>query len=365
MLTNRKANKPTIAVAMSGGVDSSLAAALLVQQGFRVVGLTMRLFCHEEADRDRSCCSLDSIESARQAADRLGIPHYVVDCRRVFRGKVIDYFVSEYRNGRTPNPCVECNRHLKFGFLLDKARSLGCECLATGHYARIVVRKGRPALARGADESKDQSYFLWPLTRARLKHVLFPLGGMTKRQVRDQASRLGLAAASRPESQEICFINGPYADFLRGRFAPVPGDVVDPEGRVLGRHKGIVHYTVGQREGLGIAIGRPQYVLGIDAGKNRITVGDGPLLRSAGCLVGEVNWILPRPRRAARCLVRLRHRHPGAPASVKALSGYRAEIIFDQPQRAVTPGQSAVLYRGGLVLGGGVIGPPRKNPVAS
>ncbi len=352
-------------MAMSGGVDSSLAAALLVGKGHQVVGLTMRLFCHKEAGHERSCCSLDSIESARQAADRLGIPHYVIDCRRVFRKTVIDRFVEEYRNGRTPNPCVECNRHVKFGFLLDKARSLGCESLATGHYARIVRQQGRPVLARGADERKDQSYFLWALTSKQLGRVIFPLGGMTKSRVREKAKELGLVAAGRPESQEICFISGSYSEFLQERFLQVPGDIVDIEGKVLGRHRGIACYTIGQREGLGIALGRPQYVLKTDPVKNLVTVGDDILLRSAGCLVEDVNWIVKQPQRAVRCTVRIRHRHPGAGAVVKMLSGNRAEAVFDEPQRAVTPGQSAVFYRGDLVLGGGVIAATQKNHPAS
>jgi tRNA-specific 2-thiouridylase len=325
----------------------------------------MRLFCHEEADRDRSCCSLDSVDSARQTADRLGIPHHVIDCRRVFREHVIDRFVDEYRNGRTPNPCVECNRHLKFGFLLDKARSLGCEHLATGHYAKILTRGGRPILARGADEAKDQSYFLWPLTRRQLERALFPLGGMTKSRVREKAKELGLAAAHRPESQEICFVGKSYAEFLKGRFGQVPGDIVDARGKTLGRHRGIANYTIGQREGLGIALGRSIYVIEIDPGGNRLVVGDDHQLKAAGCLVGGANWIVPRPKKAVRCLVRIRHRHAPAPASVKPLPQNRAEVAFDSPQRAVTPGQSAVFYRGGVVLGGGVIAATQKNLPAS
>ncbi len=340
---------------MSGGVDSSLAAALLAEKGHRVIGLTMKLFCHQQQDRDRSCCSLDSIDSARQAADLLGIPHYVIDCRRVFQEKVVDYFVSEYRKGRTPNPCVECNRHVKFGALLEKALSLGCSKLATGHYARVVRRSGRPVLARGADEHKDQSYFLWPLNQRQLEHALFPLGGMTKMQVRDKAKTLGLAAAHRPESQEICFLSGPYPEFLKNRFRQIPGDIVDTEGRVLGRHRGIAHYTIGQRQGLGIALGRPAYVLKIDAEQNRVVVGENRQLFVDGCLVQGVNWILPPPLRAARFEVRIRYRHPGAAATVRLLSKNSMEIRFHEPQRAVTPGQSAVLYRGRLVAGGGII----------
>lgn len=360
-----RTRNPTVAVAMSGGVDSSLAAALLVKKGFRVIGMTLRLFDREKAGGGGSCGSDDTIGSARQAAERLGIPHYVVDCRRVFQEKVVDHFVSEYRKGRTPNPCVECNRHVKFGALLERARALGCSRLATGHYARIVRRNGRPALARGIDGAKDQSYFLWALNRQQLESAVFPLGRTAKSMAREKAKALGLAAADRPESQEICFVNGRYAEFLKGRFPQVEGDIVDAGGRVLGRHRGISNYTIGQREGLGLALGRPAYVLEIDPGSNRIVIGEDRLLRTDVCLVEGVNWILPGPIRPVRCLVRIRHRHAAAPATVKRLSKDSAEISFDEPQRAVTPGQSAVFYRGDLVLGGGVIDAMQKNPPAS
>jgi tRNA-specific 2-thiouridylase len=350
---------------MSGGVDSSLAAALLVGKGHEVVGLTMRLFCHEEAGHERSCCSMDSIESARQTAAKLGIPHHVVDLRRDFRDRVIDNFIGEYRAGRTPNPCVECNRHVKFGALLERARALGCGRLATGHYVRIVTRNGVRMLAQGVDERKDQSYFLWALGRRQLERAVFPLGGMAKAEVRRRARELGLAAAERPESQEICFSEGSYADYLERRFPAEPGDIVDREGRVLGRHRGIARYTVGQREGLGLALGRPLYVLEIDPAANRITVGEDRELLAGACLVEGVNWVPERPRGEVRCLVRIRHRHPGAAARIKLLSKNRAEVRFDGPQRAVTPGQSAVFYRGGVVLGGGVIGAQQKNRPAS
>lgn len=351
-----KGSRTTVAVAMSGGVDSSVAAALLARRGLGVIGLTMRLFCYAGADRARSCCSLDSIDAARQAARALGIPHYVVDCQREFSRAVVDRFVAEYAAGRTPNPCVACNAMIKFGLLLDKARALGCDCLATGHYARVVKRRGVSVLAKGLDERKDQSYFLWPLTDRQLCHVLFPLGDLTKTQVRERARALGLASAERPESQEICFVQrGSYADFLARRVKPVPGDIVDLDGHVLGRHKGIIHYTIGQREGLGIALGRPLYVLKIDAATHRIIVGDDRLLRTRECTVTDVNWLRFRPQRAVRALVKIRHQHAGAAALVKPLPGDRAQITFDEPQRAVTPGQSAVFYRGPLVIGGGII----------
>lgn len=345
-----------VAVAMSGGVDSSVSAALLVAQGFTVVGLTMKLFCYADNDRSKSCCSLESIAAARQAADTLGMAHFVIDCEKQFARDVVDCFVSEYRNGRTPNPCVTCNQHIKFGLLLDKARAFGCDYLATGHYARIRTYRGRPVLARGSDAKKDQSYFLWALSRKQLAQIIFPLGGLTKPQVRGIARSHGFISADRPESQELCFVqHGTYADFLKERIKPIPGDIVDTDGNVLGRHKGIIHYTVGQREGLGIALGRPQYVLRIDAAENRIVVGDDHLLRISDCTVSNVNWILPMPSRAVKARVKIRHQHKGAAAVIKPLSDSTANIAFDQPQRAVTPGQSAVFYKGELVLGGGII----------
>ncbi|HTY08465.1 MAG TPA: tRNA 2-thiouridine(34) synthase MnmA, partial [Candidatus Edwardsbacteria bacterium] len=334
-----------VAAAMSGGVDSSVAAALLAARGFTVTGLTMKLFCYSGADRATSCCSLDSIDAARQAAGKLGIPHYVVDCEREFERDVVDRFVDEYQCGRTPNPCVACNQTIKFGLLLDKARALGCDYLATGHYARIKQHQGRPALARGSDEKKDQSYFLWPLTRETLSHVMFPLGGLTKQQVRAKARQLDFSSADRPESQEICFVqDGTYADFLKQRITAVPGEIVDVKGTLLGRHNGIINYTIGQREGLGIALGRPQYVLRIDAARNQIIVGDDHLLWARECAVSQVNWMLPMPQRAVRALVKIRHQHKGAQALVKPLSQNTASITFGEPQRAVTPGQSAVFY---------------------
>jgi tRNA-uridine 2-sulfurtransferase len=349
-------NGISVAVAMSGGVDSSVAAALLVQRGFTVIGLTMRLFCYADGNRAKSCCSLDSIAAARQACDKLGIPHYMVDCEKQFARDVIDYFVKEYQHGRTPNPCVACNQKVKFGLLLDKARALGCQCIATGHYARVRKHAGRPVLARGIDRQKDQSYFLWPLTRKTLLHVLFPLGELTKPQVREEASKRGFISAVRPESQEICFVqNGTYADFLRKRIKLVPGNIVDIKDNILGQHRGIINYTIGQREGLGISLGKPQYVLEIDAQRNRIVVGDDHLLRAKECTVSDVNWILPRPQRAVKALVKIRHQHKGAKATIKPVEEKKAQIVFDEPQRAVTPGQSAVFYKVDLVLGGGII----------
>jgi len=346
----------TVAVAMSGGVDSSLAAALLAKKGYRVIGLTMRLFCYEGIDNEKNCCSLKSIEAARQAAQRFDFPHYVVDCEPEFKSSVIDYFTEQYRQGRTPNPCVVCNQKIKFGLLLNQAKSLGCGLMATGHYARIKTIKGHPVLARGKDAKKDQSYFLWTLNREQLGSVIFPLGGLDKQKVRELAVGYGLESAKRPESQEICFIpEGKYSEFMKKEIGSKPGPIVNQQGQVLGQHLGVANYTIGQRGGLGIALGKPQYVVSIDAALNKITVGDDKELMTGKLLASDVNWIVPRPQRTIKALVKIRHQHAGAEAEIKALDGQRAEVVFKNPQRAVTPGQSVVFYRGDLVLGGGVI----------
>ncbi|MBI4726707.1 tRNA 2-thiouridine(34) synthase MnmA [candidate division TA06 bacterium] len=346
----------TVAVAMSGGVDSSLAAALLVKKGYRVIGLTMRLFCYDGINNEKNCCSLKSIEAARQAAQRFGFPHYVMDCEPEFKASVVDYFIEQYRQGRTPNPCVACNQKIKFGLLLNKAKGLGCELMATGHYARIKTIKGQPALAKGKDSKKDQSYFLWTLTREQLISSLFPLGGLDKQRVRELATDYGLESAQRPESQEICFIpKGKYSDFMKKEIGSRPGPIGNRQGQILGQHQGIANYTIGQRGGLRIALGRPQYVVSIDSAQNKITVGEDADLMTNRLLATDVNWITNQPKRVVKAVVKIRRQHAGAEAVVIALDGHRAEVSFKNPQRAVTPGQSAVFYKGDLVLGGGVI----------
>ncbi len=339
------------AVAMSGGVDSSVAAALLVEAGFDVVGLTMRLHGPGAA----------AVAAARKVAGHLGIPHYAADFRRSFDRTIVAGFCREYAAGRTPNPCVLCNRDIKFGLLLAKARSLGADFLATGHYA-VVEEDGRGAfhLRKGDDPKKDQSYFLYTLGQEELRMTLFPLGRMTKDRVRRKAASLGLPSAERPDSQEICFIpDDDYAAFLEPRVPSAfePGPIVDASGRTLGRHRGIARYTVGQRKGLGIAAERPLYVISLDAGANTIVVGRDGELMSRYLLAEDAVWVSGAPPAARfRCRARIRYRHAEAPATVRIEEDGRCRIEFDGPQRAATPGQSVVFYKGREVLGGALIG---------
>jgi tRNA-specific 2-thiouridylase len=354
-----------IVVAMSGGVDSSVAAALLVEQGYDVVGITLRVWPWPEAGdparRFGSCCGTEASDDARRVARTLGIPHYVLDSEREFDETVIAPFVAEYRRGRTPVPCVACNTELKFGSLLRRARAWDAAAVATGHYARVTrdPATGRCLLWKASDGRKDQSDFLWPLTQAQLAAARFPVGALTKEEVRAQARQLGLATADKPESQEICFIpDDDYRGFLRrrdpGMFAP--GAIVDRRGAVLGRHAGVANYTVGQKKGLGLSTGQPLYVLDLDAATNTVTVGAAGELEQTGLIAEAVNFIAgPPPAEPLRIEARIRHRHVPAQATVRALDRDRAEVRFDEAQRAVTPGQSVVFYQGDLVVGGGVI----------
>jgi tRNA-uridine 2-sulfurtransferase len=354
-----------IVVGMSGGVDSSVAAALLVEQGYDVVGVTLRVWPWREADdpvkRFGSCCSVESVEDARQVARALGIPHYLLNSEAEFTRAVIDPFVAAYAAGATPVPCVACNRDLKFGSLLARASAWDAAAVATGHYARITRDEatGRYLLWRGRDPQKDQSDFLWPLTQAQLAAARFPVGDLAKAEVRDHARRLGLVTADKPESQEICFIpDDNYRGFLRRRDATIfrPGPIVDTQGRRLGTHGGLPAYTIGQRKGLGLTTGRALHVVDLDAETNTVTVGEPAELERTRLTAGEVNFIAcDPPREPMRVEVRIRHNHTPAPATVRTLGDGRAEVVFDTPQRAVTPGQSVVWYRGDCVVGGGVI----------
>ncbi|MGE0446900.1 MAG: tRNA 2-thiouridine(34) synthase MnmA [Vicinamibacterales bacterium] len=350
-----------IVVAMSGGVDSSVAAALLAEQGHDVVGFSMQLYDHRGPEAFGSCCSIDDLHDARRVASVLGFPHYIVNFERQFQDTVVSNFVREYAAGRTPIPCAHCNSDLKFATLLDRARGLGAEHVATGHYARVEqAPDGRWLLKRSADAEKDQSYFLFSLTQEQLSHAVFPVGALRKAEVREQARRLSLAVADKPDSQEICFVpDGDYAAFV-ARKAPETlqgGVIVDEEGHALGRHDGVHRFTVGQRKGLGIGgTTAPLYVLKIDAASRAVTVGPREALDRGALTASGVNWIaVDPPASPLRVSAQIRHRHTAAPGRVVALPGGRAEFTFDTPQPAVTPGQAVVFYDGDLVVGGGWI----------
>lgn len=350
-----------VLVAMSGGVDSSVVANLLAEQGYECVGATMRLATNED-DRpgERTCCSTDDIADARQACWDAGIRHHVFDYTSQFERDVIDPFVAGYEAGLTPNPCVACNRRLKFGALLDRALELGCDYLATGHYARVTHDKDGYHLLKGVDASKDQSYFLFGLTQDRLAHVLFPLGGMHKAtEVRAIAERLGLSSANKRDSEGICFVPG--GDHLRfieertGRKAPA-GDVLDTDGNVIGRHEGALRYTLGQRKGLGVACARPVYVCAIDTRANTVTLGGPERLMARSLVAGEWNWVGgAAPAGPIRAAAKVRYHQPDQPCLATPMPGGRVRLEFDDAQRAITPGQAAVLYKGDEVLGGGII----------
>jgi tRNA-specific 2-thiouridylase len=359
--------KHNVLVAMSGGVDSSVAAAMLKEQGHNVIGVTMKTFCYSEAEAEangptKSCCGLDGIMDARMVADRLGIPHYVFDVEREFTRDVIDDFVSEYAAGRTPNPCVRCNGNTKFRDLLRRGKMLGCDFIATGHYARMGTdAAGNAVLLRGVDEKKDQSYFLWALAPEMLPKLMFPLGELTKPQVREMARQMGLSTAEKPESMEICFVpDGDYARFLGKRLgsdhaALSAGQLVTSSGEVLGEHDGYARYTVGQRRGLGGGRSLPLYVIGTRPQTRQVVVGTADELMRGEVAVGELNWLAAPPAPGHAIAVQLRHRAPAVPARVRAVDDGLVHLALDTPQRAVTPGQSAVMFSGDVVLGGGRI----------
>jgi tRNA-specific 2-thiouridylase len=357
--------KERIVVGMSGGVDSSVAAALLVEQGYDVVGITMRVAPsprgEETASRFGSCCGTEATDDAREVARALGIRHYLLNMEDEFEQKVIGNFVAAYGAGRTPVPCVACNSELKFGSILGRAQAWDAAAVATGHYARIArdSATGRHLLLRAADPRKDQTDFLWPLSQAQLAAARFPVGALTKDEVRATARRLGLVTADKPESQEICFVpDDDYRGYLRRRAPGMfqPGAIVDRRGSVVGTHAGIAAYTVGQRRGLGLASGRPLYVVDLDAERNTVRVGDAADLDSDRLLAEAVNFIACEPPRTAlRVEAKIRHSHRPAAATVRALEEGRAQVVFDTPQRAASPGQSVVFYDGDVVVGGGII----------
>ena len=348
-------------IAMSGGVDSSVAAYLAIESGLDCIGVTMKLFNNEDAgvSREKSCCSLEDTEYARGVAYRLGMPYYVFNFTADFKEQVMRRFVEAYERGATPNPCIDCNRYLKFDRLYRRAKELGCEYVVTGHYARIEEENGRFLLKKAVDPTKDQSYVLYSMTQDELRHTLFPLGGMTKMHTRELARKLGFYNADKPDSQDICFVpDGDYAEFLReyGHVAMEPGDFVDQDGHVLGRHKGLPCYTTGQRKGLGVSAGKHVYVVRKNAADNTILLGDNEDLFTGRLTACRVNWIAGQaPAGPIRVTAKTRYSQTEAEATVTPLEGQRIEVVFDRPQRAVTAGQAVVLYDGDQVLGGGVI----------
>jgi tRNA-uridine 2-sulfurtransferase len=367
------AQSGAVAVAMSGGVDSSTVAALLHDRGQAIIGLTMQLWNERRLPQLRGdgpvqhrCCSSEDVYDARRVASHLGVPFYVVNFEREFERTVVRPFVDDYLAGRTPIPCTLCNNHVKFGQLLDTARQIGAEKIATGHYARVRhnAETGRYELLRAVDESKDQSYFLFGLTQEQLARSEFPLGELSKSEVREIARRLAVPVAEKPESQEICFIPASsYVPFIEGYLQEQgseppgeAGDIVTTSGEVIGRHGGLHRYTVGQRRGLGLSAGRPLYVSALDRATNRLVVGEDAELRSAVCEVRDVNWIaFDVPENPVEAAVRVRNRHEPAAAQISPLGPTTARITFREPQRAITPGQAAVFYSGERVLGGGWI----------
>jgi tRNA-uridine 2-sulfurtransferase len=349
-----------IVVAMSGGVDSSVAAALLAKEGHDVVGLSMQLYDQSNGEITfGSCCTLDDLYDARRVAAAIGIPHYIVNFERKFEEHVVSDFVREYAAGRTPIPCVHCNGDLKFASLVERAEAFQAEAVATGHYAQVDFDEDtrRYRLKRGVDPLKDQSYFLFTLTQAQLAKGRFPVGALDKAAVRDEARRLGLRVADKKDSQEICFVPaGEHPDFV-GRRAAIPGgEIRDREGHVLGRHEGIHRFTIGQRKGLGLSAGVPLYVVGIDADSSAVTVGPREDLERLELTASRVNWMSGDiPSRPLRAHARIRYRHKDAAAVITPLSDTTVHVMFEAPQSAVTPGQAVVFYDGEIVLGGGWI----------
>ena len=348
-------------IAMSGGVDSSVAAYLTLQEGFACIGATMRLYEAQDSEEDRTCCSLEQVEDARSVAHRLGLPFYVFNFKEDFRCHVMEAFIRDYESGLTPNPCVECNRYLKFDRLLSRAQELECQYVVTGHYARIAKdpQSGRYLLKKAVDENKDQTYFLYCLTQEQLAHIRFPLGDLTKAAAREIAGSQGFVTARKKDSQDICFVpDGDYLAFMErytGKTYPA-GDFLDESGNVVGRHKGAVAYTLGQRKGLGLAMGAPVYVCRKDMAANTVTVGPNESLMHNALLANNWYWHpFETLTESLRVSAKARSRMTEQPATVYPMENGFAKVVFDEPQRAITPGQAVVLYDGDTVVGGGTI----------
>jgi tRNA-specific 2-thiouridylase len=357
-------NKKKVLVGMSGGVDSSTAVLILLEQGYEVYGATLKLWDgdnSEEATFTRTCCSLRDVEDARATAFKLGIPFYVLNMKQLFEEKVVNYFADSYLSGDTPNPCIACNKHIKFEAMLQKAIALGMDYIATGHYARVVYdeERGRYLLKKARDLTKDQSYVLYMLNQEQLKRLILPLGDMTKEEVRKKAARKGLINAEKPDSQDICFVqNGSYVDFIKKyKNIDIPeGTFIDLEGRVIGKNKGMIHYTVGQRKGLGISFPEPKYVIEKDSINNTVTLGSKEEAMVKGLYAKDMNYIFfDKPDSEVKVMAKTRYSQKEVPAKLTALDDNKASMIFETPQSFVAPGQSVVLYHEDYVVGGGII----------
>lgn len=356
-------DKKTVCVGMSGGVDSSVAAYLLKQQGYNVVGVTMQIWQDEDTEvisENGGCCGLSAVEDARRVAEKLEIPYYVMNFKQEFQKHVIDYFVDEYRHGRTPNPCIACNRYVKWEALLKRCMEIGADYIATGHYARIIrLPNGRLTLRVAQGIIKDQTYALYNLTQEQLEHTLMPVGDYSKDEIRRIAFDIGLVVANKPDSQDICFVpDGDYAGYLEREagLQAVPGNFVDLHGNILGQHKGIIHYTIGQRKGLGLAMGHPVFVADIRPDTNEVVIGENADIFTNRLVADRANFMsIPKLDGEMRVMAKIRYAHQGAEATIRMLDEEHVEVIFDEPVRAITKGQAVVFYENDYIVGGGTI----------